>query len=92
VPVEDKSAAVETLSREKASSEPGSVGAPMSGVVVEVRVKEGQEVKKGDILCVQSAMKMESAVSAPVSGHIKRVVVHEGDSLNQGDLLVEIVH
>lgn len=92
VPVEDKSAAVETLSREKATSEPGSVGAPMSGVVVEVRVKEGQEVKKGDILCVQSAMKMESAVSAPVSGHIKRVVVNEGDSLNQGDLLVEIVH
>lgn len=30
----------------------------MSGVVVEVRVKEGQEVKKGDVLCVQSAMKV----------------------------------
>jgi hypothetical protein len=51
VPVEDKSAAVETVSREKATSDPGSVGAPMSGVVVEVRVKEGQEVKKGDIIC-----------------------------------------
>ncbi|PVG03133.1 putative pyruvate carboxylase [Serendipita vermifera] len=92
VPVEDRSAAVETVSRERATSDPGSVGAPMSGVVVEVRVKEGQEVKKGDILCIQSAMKMESAVSAPVSGHVKRVVVHEGDSLNQGDLVVEIVH
>lgn len=92
VPVEDRSAAVETVSRERATTDPGSVGAPMSGVVVEVRVKEGQEVKKGDILCIQSAMKMESAVSAPVSGHVKRVVVHEGDSLNQGDLVVEIVH
>ncbi len=51
VPVEDKSAAVETVSREKATADPGSVGAPMSGVVVEVRVKEGQEVKKGDIIC-----------------------------------------
>lgn len=58
VPVEDRSAAVETVSRERATSDPGSVGAPMSGVVVEVRVKEGQEVKKGDILCVQSAMKV----------------------------------
>lgn len=57
VPVEDRSAAVETISRERATSDPGSVGAPMSGVVVEVRVKEGHEVKKGDILCVQSAMK-----------------------------------
>ncbi|KDQ19172.1 hypothetical protein BOTBODRAFT_28656 [Botryobasidium botryosum FD-172 SS1] len=92
VSVEDKSAAIETVTREKATSDPGSIGAPMSGVVVEVRVKEGQEVKKGDVLCVQSAMKMESAVSAPVSGHVKRVVVHEGDSLSQGDLVVEIVH
>ena len=56
--MEDKNSAVETFTREKATSEPGSVGAPMSGVVVEVRVKEGQEVKKGDILCVQSAMKV----------------------------------
>ncbi|KAG6919542.1 hypothetical protein DXG01_005132, partial [Tephrocybe rancida] len=78
VAVEDKNSAVETVSREKATSDPGSVGAPMSGVVVEVRVKEGQEIKKGDPLCVLSAMKMESAVTAPVSGHIKRVAVYEG--------------
>lgn len=92
VSVEDKNSAVETLSREKATTDPGSVGAPMSGVVVEVRVKEGQEIKKGDPVCVLSAMKMESAVTAPVSGHVKRVVVQEGDSINQGDLTVEIVH
>ncbi|TFY72302.1 hypothetical protein EVG20_g701 [Dentipellis fragilis] len=92
VSVEDKNSAVETVSREKATSDPGSVGAPMSGVVVEVRVKEGQEIKKGDPLCVLSAMKMESAVTAPVSGRIKRVVVQEGDSINSGDLTVEIVH
>ncbi|KAF8159757.1 pyruvate carboxylase [Crassisporium funariophilum] len=92
VSVEDKNSAVETVSREKATSDPGSIGAPMSGVVVEVRVKEGQEIKKGDPVCVLSAMKMESAVTAPVSGHVKRVVVHEGDSINQGDLTVEIVH
>lgn len=92
IPVEDKNAAVDTVTREKATADPGSVGAPMSGVVIEVRVKEGQEVKKGDVLCVQSAMKMESAVSAPVSGHVARVVCNEGDSLRQGDLLVEIKH
>ena len=53
VPVEDKNSAVETVSREKATSDPGSVGAPMSGVVIEVRVKDGQEIKKGDPLCGQ---------------------------------------
>ncbi|KII85804.1 hypothetical protein PLICRDRAFT_165243 [Plicaturopsis crispa FD-325 SS-3] len=92
VSVEDNNSAVETVSRDKATSDPGSVGAPMSGVVVEVRVKEGQEIKKGDPVCVLSAMKMESAITAPVSGHIKRVAVQEGDSINQGDLTVEIVH
>lgn len=49
--IEDKNSAVETVSREKATSDPGSIGAPMSGVVVEVRVKEGQEIKKGDPVC-----------------------------------------
>jgi pyruvate carboxylase len=51
VSIEDKNSAVETVSREKATNDPGSVGAPMSGVVVEVRVKDGQEVKKGDPVC-----------------------------------------
>ena len=53
--VEDRSLDVETqtVSREKATSDPGFVGVPMSGVVVEVNVKEGQEVKKGDLLCGQ---------------------------------------
>ena len=49
--VEDKNSAVDTVSREKATADPGSVGAPMSGVVVEVRVTEGHEVKKGDPIC-----------------------------------------
>jgi pyruvate carboxylase len=51
VAVEDKNSAVDTVSREKATTDPGSIGAPMSGVVVEVRVKEGQEIRKGDPLC-----------------------------------------
>ncbi|KAK8844019.1 pyruvate carboxylase [Kwoniella newhampshirensis] len=92
VVVEDTNAAVEHVSREKASSDPGSVGSPMSGVVIDVRVKEGQEVKAGDPLCVLSAMKMESVVSSPVSGKVKRVLVSQNDSIAQGDLVVEITH
>jgi len=91
VVIEDRQAAVSKVSREKASSEPGSIGSPMAGVVVEVRVKEGSEVKAGDPICVLSAMKMESVVSCPVSGRVKRIGVHEGDSISQGDLIAEIV-
>lgn len=90
--VEDRGAAVETVHREKASNEPGSVGSPMAGVVVEIRVKEGSTVKAGDPLVIMSAMKMESVVSAPVGGHVKRVTVETSDSIAQGDLIVEIAH
>ena len=62
----------------------------MAGVVIEVRVKEGQHVNAGDPLVVLSAMKMESVVSSPVSGLIGRVPVNVSDSIAQGDLVVEI--
>ena len=59
VTVDDKKAGVENVSRPKAdSNDTSQVGAPMSGVVVEVRVHEGHEVKKGDPVAVLSAMKM----------------------------------
>lgn len=64
--VEDKNSAVETVSREKATSDPGSVGAPMSGVVVEVRVKEGQEIKKGDPLCGTCTLRPPSVLKLTV--------------------------
>ncbi|KAJ9109170.1 hypothetical protein QFC21_000499 [Naganishia friedmannii] len=92
VVIDDRDAAIEHVSREKATSDPGSVGSPMAGVVIEVRVSEGSQVKAGDPLCVLSAMKMESVVSSPVSGKVKRVLVKETDSIAQGDLVVEIGH
>lgn len=59
VTVDDQNAAVGNISRPKAdSSDSSQVGAPMSGVVVEVRVHDGGEVKKGDPIVVLSAMKM----------------------------------
>jgi pyruvate carboxylase len=65
VTVEDHKAAVENTRRPKADSGDSSqVGAPMSGVVVELRVHDGSEVKKGDPLAVLSAMKMVSLVSS----------------------------
>jgi len=61
VTVDDNHAAVENKSRPKAdSSDSSQVGAPMSGVVVEVRAKDGSEVQKGDPIAVLSAMKMVS--------------------------------
>lgn len=61
VTVDDNKASVENVSRPKADpSDSSQVGAPMAGVLVELRVHEGSEVKKGDPLAVLSAMKMVS--------------------------------
>ncbi len=59
VAVDDKQASIENVSRPKADpSDSSQVGAPMAGVLVELRVHDGTEVKKGDPLAVLSAMKM----------------------------------
>ncbi|KAL9612877.1 MAG: hypothetical protein Q9167_002561 [Letrouitia subvulpina] len=92
VTVDDKNAAVENISRPKAdSSDSSQVGAPMSGVVVEVRVHDGGEVKKGDPVAILSAMKMEMVISAPHSGKIGELKVKEGDSVDGQDLICKIV-
>lgn len=63
VTVQDQHAAVENTSRPKAdASDSTQVGAPMSGVVVEIRVHDGGDVSKGDPIAVLSAMKMVSAL------------------------------
>jgi pyruvate carboxylase len=90
--VQDQTLAKKTIDRPKAdASNPGSVGAPMPGNVINVSVQVGQKVKKGDALVVLSAMKMETVVSAPVAGTVKAVVVKEKDTVRGGDLVVEIV-
>ncbi|TFJ84262.1 hypothetical protein NSK_004253 [Nannochloropsis salina CCMP1776] len=69
---------------------PGSVGAPMPGLVVEVKVKVGQAVKKGQPLLVLSAMKMETVLTSPAAGTVKTLLVGAGDNIAGGDLVVEI--
>jgi len=91
IKVRDEAASAEVVERPKADpTDPGSVGAPMPGVVIEVKVEPGKKVAKGDPLVVLSAMKMETVVASPVAGTVAKVEVAEGDSLAGGDLLCVI--
>jgi len=68
----------------------GSVGAPMPGEVIAIRVKAGDRIEKGDALATMSAMKMEMVVAAPISGVVKAVHVEKGTKLAGDDLILEI--
>lgn len=66
------------------------VTAPMPGTIMSVNVKEGDTVKRGDVLCILEAMKMENEIMSPKDGKIVAVSVSQGASVNSGDVLVAI--
>jgi len=70
--------------------EEGVVVAPMAGKIVSVRVKKGDSVKAGDVVCTLEAMKMENEIVSPKGGLIEEVRVSEGVAVNEGDVLIII--
>lgn len=66
------------------------VNAPMPGTVLDVKVSEGAAVKKGDILLILEAMKMENEIMSPCDGTVKQIVAAKGASVNSGDPLIVI--
>ncbi len=66
------------------------VEAPMPGTILNVAVNPGQAVKKGDLLVVLEAMKMENEIVSPVDGTIANIGVTKGQTVNPGDTLVVI--
>ncbi len=68
----------------------GEILAPMAGKIVSVKVKKGDRVKLGDVLCTLEAMKMENEITATKSGLIEEVNVSEGTAVNEGDVLMRI--
>ena len=66
------------------------VTAPMPGTILKVNVTQGAAVKKGDILVVLEAMKMENEILAPKDGTVAQVAVSKGATVDTGALLAVI--
>ncbi len=76
----------------KASGAQGAVkvAAPMPGTIMKVNVSVGAAVKKGDVLCVLEAMKMENDICAPEDGTVASVNVQKGASVKTDEVLVTL--
>ena len=66
------------------------VNAPMPGTILDVKVSVGQSVKKGDVICVLEAMKMENDIPAPCDGVVASVNVQKGASVAANDVLATL--
>ena len=67
-----------------------TVNSPLPGVVLEIKVKDGDKVTKGQTIIVLEAMKMENEIFAPCSGSVAQVLVSKGSTVDTGTPLVTI--
>ena len=73
-----------------ASGEGQSIESPMPGTILSVNVKDGDSVKKGQVLFILEAMKMENEIMAPCDGTVNSVSVAKGANVDSGALLCKL--
>ena len=72
------------------SQKVNSIMAPMPGLIIDVMVREGQEILEGTPLLVLSAMKMENIIVSQGDGIIKSIAIKKEDTVEKGQVLIEI--
>lgn len=74
-----------------AANKVADLKAPMPGLVLDVIVKVGDEVAKGDTLLILEAMKMENVIKSPTDGVIKSIAVNKADTVEKNQLILNFV-
>jgi biotin carboxyl carrier protein len=64
------------------------IAAPMQGTILKVNVVVGSPVKRGSVLAILEAMKLENEIQSPIEGTVKQILCSKGQSVNANDLLV----
>lgn len=73
-----------------AGSGAGAVKSPLPGIVIDVLVNVGDQVKKGQTVAMLEAMKMENAIQAPMDGQVISIDANKGDSILEGVTILTI--
>ena len=71
-------------------SDPGIILSFIPGTILEILVKAGQPVKKGDLLMILDAMKMQNRLKCHMDGIVKSIAVKTGDKVSKGTILLEM--
>lgn len=66
-----------------------SIKAPMPGLIIDLKIKVGDEVKQNDALLILEAMKMENVIKSPGDAVVKAVKIKKGDSVEKNQVLIE---
>jgi len=90
VPSTDSHPSVAKTSSPAGPKGAGSIKSPLPGVILEMFVREGDEVKMGQKLLMLEAMKMENNIEADKAGKVTSILKHKGDSVMEGDVLIII--
>ena len=72
------------------SNKINEIKAPMPGLVLDIAVQIGQEVKKGDGLLILEAMKMENIIKSGGDGIVKEILIEKGTAVDKGQLLIQM--
>ena len=83
-------AAAAPVAKPAAGGGKSGVKSPLPGVILDIKVKEGDEVKKGQTIIILEAMKMENSINADRDGKITSIKVSKGESVLEGTDLVII--
>ena len=83
-------AAAPATSKPKPAASKSGVKSPLPGVILDIKVKEGDEVKKGQTIIILEAMKMENSINADRDGKVTSIKVSKGESVLEGTDLVII--
>ncbi|MBE5923888.1 MAG: biotin/lipoyl-binding protein [Lachnospiraceae bacterium] len=92
-PVAAPAAAAPAAPKAAAPSGPAGaikVASPMPGKILAIKANNGQAVKKGDVIMILEAMKMENEITAPEDGTVASINVGVGDSVESGDTLATL--
>ncbi len=89
-PKSEPIAEAKSQSANSASAGSIKIESPMPGTILSVNVKKGDSVKKGDVLIILEALKMENEICAPNDGTVADVNVSTGNSVESGTLLLSL--